>query len=147
MVEALHRNAAEMQRRRGSIESVDFMDAIAGKASAISVVMMLGQMNEHLEYLKGSAAWTGQLATLGSRFRSSYGEIATARRLVAHLAAHIVEHPDARNLDAKDWWYPGPDVRWNDQDGLVGVIIFGRDYNFRRVVADARSLAPDMPQN
>jgi hypothetical protein len=131
-------------RRTSTHQSGDFIEGMAFKASAMTIVMMLGQIDEHLEYLKGSAAWKGQLVELGTNFRASYGgEVRVLRDVVVHLAAHAVEAWDFHH-ERKDWWYPGPDILFNETDGIVGITAFGRHYDVKRVIRDARALAPQL---
>jgi hypothetical protein len=57
--------------------------------------------------------------------------------VVVHLAAHAVEARDYHH-ERKDWWYPGPGILFNETDGI------GRDDDIKRVIRDARALAPQL---
>jgi hypothetical protein len=142
-VHALHRLATRLDKEvseevEPSPDTYANIVAMGGLAQAI--VTMLGQMDDHIRYARSTDAWSGQLAELGDRFASEYGQIKNARDLGVHLAPYILDHPDARLVGVKDWWHPGPGTRWGEA-GLKGIHFFGRDYDLVPVIDAAIALS------
>lgn len=145
-VHSLHRLAmrlnTEVSEGVGSQEQDPdtFASSVALGGLAQAIVTMLGQIDDHIRYLRSTDAWSGQLADLGDRFASEYGQIKNARDLIVHLPPYILDHSDARMIGVKDWWHAGPGTRWGEA-GLKGLHVFGRDYDLVRVIEAAIALS------